>query len=70
MNPKTVAALIELAIPLLGGLYATLLGFQVVGRSPSDDPKYRAWRQRWGRHLKWLGPLVMIFGVLQFVLRR
>lgn len=70
MNAKTVAALVELAIPLLGGLYATLMGFQIVGRKPSTDLKYLAWQQRWGRHLKWLGPLVMIFGVLQFVLRR
>jgi hypothetical protein len=69
MDAKTVAALVEAAIPLLGGLYAALLGFQVVGRR-TNDPKYDAWYAKWGRHLKWLGPAVMASGVLVYFLSR
>lgn len=69
MDSRTVAALVEAAIPVLGGLYATLMGFRVVG-ARSGDPKYEAWHARIGRHLKWLGPAVMGSGVLFFILSR
>jgi hypothetical protein len=69
VDAATVAALVEAAIPLLGGLYATLMGFQVIG-GRKGDPKYEAWHARIGRHLKWLGPVVMASGVLLFFVNR
>ena len=69
VDAKTAVALAEAAIPVLGGLYAALMGFRVVG-CKAGDPKYEAWHAKIGRHLKWLGPAVMGFGVLFFFLSR
>jgi hypothetical protein len=69
MDAKTVAALVEMGIMVLGGLYATLMGFRKVNAKPGDA-KYEAWHGRFGRHLKWLGPAVMGFGVVLFLIRK
>ena len=50
-------------IPLLGGLYAFLLARGVV-RATKDPIKNEAWLRKWGPTLKWLAPLVMLFGLL------
>ncbi len=54
---------LEGLIPLLGGLYAFLLARGVL-RASKDSAKNDAWRRKWGRLLKWLAPLVMLFGIL------
>jgi hypothetical protein len=52
--------IIEGGIPILGGLYATALGYGVIGASPSPPS---ALRQRLLARFKWLGPAVVLFGV-------
>ena len=51
---------IEGGIPILGGLYATALGYGVIGASqfPPNAPK-----QKFLSRFKWLGPAVVLFGV-------
>jgi hypothetical protein len=51
---------IEGGVPILGGLYATALGYGVIGASPSPPS---ALRQRLLARFKWLGPAVLLFGV-------
>ena len=53
-------------IPLIGGIFAWLAA---TGRyNPSKDPaRWEAWRQRWGSWLKILAPIVIVFGVVQFL---
>jgi hypothetical protein len=51
-------AILEALIPLCGGLYAALLGYGIV-KPRTVDPK----TVRYVAQLKWLGPLVMAFGV-------
>ena len=63
MNPDTIGALIDAAIPLGCGLYASLIGFRKVGHPPGEDARYDAWHARWGKHMRRLGPAVMLFGV-------
>jgi hypothetical protein len=58
-----VAAMIEALIPLLGGIYATLLGYRLVRGPTTGDPKKLALLDQ----LKWLGPLVVAFGLWQFL---
>src|SRR5882757_3006384 len=50
---------VEGGIPILGGLYATALGYGVIrlGALPGRLPETLLPR------LKWLGPLVIVFGV-------
>lgn len=54
---------LEGLIPLLGGLYAFLLARGVLPAS-KDPVKNEAWLRKWGPALKWLAPLVMLFGIL------
>ncbi len=68
MRPEAMATIIESAIPLLGGIYATLLGFRVVGKKPLESLEYDRWHERFGPMLRVLGPLVVLFGVFQLVL--
>ena len=63
---KDVLLNLEGLIPLLGGLYAFLLARGVVSAS-KDKIKNEAWRQRYGPTLKWLAPLVMLFGLVQLI---
>jgi hypothetical protein len=52
--------LIEGGLPILGGLYATALGYGVIGGAPSR-PSAR--KQKFLDRFKWLGPAVVLFGV-------
>jgi len=53
-------------IPIIGGVFAYLMA---TGRyNPSKDPvKWEEWKLRWGQKLKILAPLVILFGVAQFL---
>ena len=51
---------IEGGIPILGGLYATALGYGVIGNSASPPS---AFKQHLLARFKWLGPAVVLFGV-------
>ena len=57
---------LEGLIPLLGGLYAFLLARGVLSAS-KDEIKNEAWRRKWGPILNWLGPLVVLFGLVQLI---
>lgn len=52
--------LIEGGIPILGGLYATALGYGAISRSQLA-PSPRTLKTR--KQLRWLGPLVVLFGL-------
>lgn len=53
-------------IPIIGGVFAYLMA---TGRyNPSKDPvKWEEWKLRWGQKLKILAPLVIVFGIAQFL---
>ena len=50
---------IEGGIPILGGLYATALGYGAFSR-PQVEPNQHS--QKIGKQFRWLGPLVVLFG--------
>ena len=62
-----LVALYDGGIPLFGGIYATLLAYGVIGKTPGESPRFDAWRERYGRSLKWLGPALILFGVVQII---
>jgi hypothetical protein len=49
---------LEGIIPIAGGLLASLIGYGVVQIKPG------ALEQKWRSRLKWLGPVVVAFGLL------
>ncbi len=62
MNPDFFGELINGAIPLLGGIYLTLLGFRRTGKQPGVSLSFDEWHRRYGRLLKVIGPALVLFG--------
>lgn len=62
MNPDFFGELVNGAIPLLGGIYLTLLGFRRTGKPPGVSPSFDEWHRRYGRLLKVIGPALILFG--------
>lgn len=67
MRPEHVGVLAEGVIPFLGGIYATLLGFRIIGPKPGAKPKHDEWHRRWGGFVRLGGPLIVVFGVFLWV---
>jgi hypothetical protein len=63
-----LAAMIDFSISVLGGVVALLLGYRVLGPQPGANPKYDAFYLKWAKHLKWLGPLIIAFALVQIVI--
>ncbi len=69
MNPdQAVAVVIRGVVPVLLGLYMTLLAFRVIGRKPGEHMKWDEWHRRYGRLLKVVGPLGILTGVFLVVI--
>ena len=56
---------LEGLIPILGGTYAILLAKGILPRNPKDRERMEPWRRKFGGMIMVLGPVVIIFGVLQ-----
>jgi hypothetical protein len=63
MNPRIVAGLVDALIPTLGGVYATLLGYRIVGKKPGESFDYDRWHERYGTMLRRFGPLIIVLGI-------
>ena len=62
-----IGALVDLAIPLAGGGYITLLAFRKVGPKPGEKAAMDKWHGKYGKYMKVLGPLTVGFAVVVFV---
>ena len=67
MTADQIGALVDGAIPFLGGLYVTLLSFRIVGKKLGKDDRCDHWHERFGGVMKIVGPLLMIFGVFRTI---
>ena len=68
MTTHLLAAIIDHSFSILFGLLVSLLGFRVLGPKPGANQKYDVFYGQWGKHLKWLGPLMVVFGVIQITI--
>jgi hypothetical protein len=59
------AAVIDRAISLVAGVLATLLGFRLLGPRPDRNPGYDAFHRKWAKHLRWIGPLLIVLALIQ-----
>src|SRR5262249_50681648 len=62
MAPELVEGLAQGAIPLLAGLYLTLVAYRVVGKKPGVSVEYDALHARHGKLLKIFSPLLFMVG--------
>jgi hypothetical protein len=63
MRSEVVGQLVSGAIPLFAGIYATLLGFRLLGKKPGVNPKLDQWHRRYGIFLKVIGPSLVLVGL-------
>jgi hypothetical protein len=54
-------------IPILGGIYGLLLAYRVIPRKPKDPEKMELWHRKFGKLMKIISPIIIIFGILQLV---
>jgi hypothetical protein len=54
-------------IPILAGIYGLLLAYRVVPRKPKDPEKMELWHRKFGKMIKILSPLLIIFGILELL---
>ncbi len=52
-------------IPLVGGVYGTLLAYGVFPRKPRDPERLALWRKKFGPTMKVLGPLLIVIGMVE-----
>ena len=60
---------IDALIQLFGGAYCTYLAFRGVPAGTAKVAAWQAWLASWGRLLKILGPILMIAGLAQLLVR-
>lgn len=58
MNPRITRVLVDAGIPLLGGIYATLIGFGVVGTGKSGTMKEGTTTM-----LRFVGPFLILYAI-------
>lgn len=51
-------------IPLLGGIYCTLLGFRILPKKPKNPEKHELWYGKFGKFMKLAGPFLIVYGIL------
>ena len=54
-------------IPLLGGIYGYLLANGTLPHKPKDPEKMALWRRKFGPMMKILGPILVVFGILELL---
>jgi hypothetical protein len=67
MRPEVIRAFIDGGIFLLGGVYGILIGYRIIGKGAGVDFKYDQWHERFGRMLRVLGPLLIVYGIFHIV---
>ena len=59
-----LAAYIDEIIMFCVGAWATAIGFGYLPVSGTDPIKQEQWRARFGKHLKWIGPLLLVIATV------
>lgn len=64
-----LVSIIDHSISLISGIISVLLGFRLIGPKYGTNQKYDALYSKWIKHLKWLGPLVILFAAAQIAIK-
>jgi len=52
-------------ILIVGGIYGLLLAYRIVPRNPKDPEKMELWHRKFGKMMKILSPLLILWGIIQ-----
>jgi hypothetical protein len=69
MTAQFIARLIDLSITCTSGIIVLLMGFRVIGPKPGINEKYDAFHSKWGKHFRWMGPLIIVMSIFGFVVK-
>ena len=64
MSVQLIAVIIDNSITIVGGIVAMLIGFRIFGPKPTINPKFDAIYNSYGKPLKWLGPVLIVFAFI------
>jgi hypothetical protein len=51
-------------IPLIGGIYCLLIAFRIIRVSKNPETE-EAWHRKFGRLMKLMGPVLVLFGLIE-----
>lgn len=51
-------------IVVLGGIYAFLIAYRILPRNLKNSEKVELWHRKFGKMMKILSPIIIIFGIL------
>lgn len=58
---------LEGLIPITGGIVILLFAKGTFPKNPKNPQKMEEWRKKFGPAIKILGPIVILFGILQLI---
>jgi hypothetical protein len=56
----------EALLLILCGGYCTYLGFRGVPAGTAKPAEWQQWYEKWGRLLKYAGPIIILMGAVKF----
>ena len=54
-------------IPVLGGTYCLLVAYRILPRKPKNPERMELWHRKFGKLMKILSPLIILFGLLELL---
>lgn len=60
---------IDALITVTAGAFCTYVAYSGVPVGSQKPHEWQQWHARWGRLLKWIGPLLIAMGLLRVLLR-
>lgn len=49
---------------VLFGIYSLLLAYHILPRNPKDPERAELWHRKYGKIMKILSPIIIVFGIL------
>ncbi len=63
MTFPSITEIINLSISVGSALVVTLCGFRAIGPKPGVAPQFDAMHKHGLKHLRWIGPLILVFAI-------
>jgi len=54
-------------IPIAGGIYGLLMAYRIIPKNPKDPEKMELWHRKFGKMMKILCPLVILWGIVKLL---
>ena len=69
MTAQFIARLLDLSIMCITGVVMLLMSFRIIGPKQGINEKYDAFHSKWGKHFRWMGPMIIVLSMFGFVVK-